>query len=71
MSAGNALAIAYERVTSEGEQPDLEQQLEEVLPRLENLARDSNKFRAKRDRKVQRATFRDILKYFEVCFTTW
>lgn len=29
------------------------------------LATDSQKFRAKRDRKTQRATFRDVLRYVE------
>ncbi|CAF4904645.1 unnamed protein product [Pieris macdunnoughi] len=64
MAAGGAVAIAYERVTDDDEEGD-EEWVEMVLPRLEDLARDSHKFRAKRDRKVQRATFRDILKYFE------
>lgn len=67
MAAGGALAIVHERISEEedGEEADY---LELVLPRLEQLSRDSQKFRAKRDRKLQRATFRDILKYFEVSF---
>ncbi|XP_060801177.1 interferon-related developmental regulator 2 [Amyelois transitella] len=62
MAAGGALAMAHEWTSADDEEPPY---LEAVLPRLEQLARDSQKFRAKRDRKLQRATFRDILKYFE------
>ncbi|XP_068630266.1 interferon-related developmental regulator 1 [Battus philenor] len=61
MAAGGALAIAHERTAGEGaEWPE-----QQLLPQLEQLARDPHKYRAKRDRKLQRATFRDILKYFE------
>lgn len=68
MAAGVALAVAYETVTDgeDGAEPALAAHVDELLPRLSELARDSHKYRAKRDRKIQRATFRDILKYFEV-----
>lgn len=66
MAAGGALAIAHERITDPDSEVTTPQYIEVVLPRLEQLARDSHKYRAKRDRKLQRATFRDILKYFEV-----
>ncbi|CAG4976822.1 unnamed protein product [Colias eurytheme] len=62
MAAGGALAVAHERATDDGEEWSVG---EELAPRLHELACDSHKFRAKRDRKLQRATFRDILKYFE------
>ncbi|KAF9800528.1 hypothetical protein SFRURICE_005204 [Spodoptera frugiperda] len=67
MAAGTALAIAYEAVTDEdgATEPAITALVDAMLPRLSELARDSHKFRAKRDRKLQRATFRDILKYFE------
>ncbi|CAH0626851.1 unnamed protein product [Chrysodeixis includens] len=67
MAAGTALAIAYETVTDDDGSVDnaLAAHVEQILPRLTELARDSHKYRAKRDRKVQRATFRDILKFFE------
>ncbi|PZC79732.1 hypothetical protein B5X24_HaOG216040 [Helicoverpa armigera] len=66
MAAGGALAIAYETVTDEDDADSpLSAEVDELLPRLTELARDSHKYRAKRDRKIQRATFRDILKYFE------
>ncbi|XP_041976395.1 interferon-related developmental regulator 1 [Aricia agestis] len=61
MSAGTALAVAAEALDSDGDEPlDAE-----LLAALRALASDSHKYRAKRDRKLQRATFRDILKYFE------
>jgi hypothetical protein len=74
LAAGGALAIAHEHVEGEAEasagaegEPSLAgTPLRGVLARLEELARDSHKYRAKRDRKLQRATFRDVLKYFEV-----
>lgn len=67
MAAGGALAIAYETVTDDesGAETELTSQVDALLPRLSELSRDSHKYRAKRDRKIQRATFRDILKYFE------
>ncbi|XP_059052359.1 interferon-related developmental regulator 2 [Achroia grisella] len=66
LAAGGALAIAHEHITGADEEEEVEDEdVEELLPRLEQLARDSHKYRAKRDRKLQRATFRDVLKYFE------
>ncbi|KAI8429278.1 hypothetical protein MSG28_007779 [Choristoneura fumiferana] len=63
MAAGTALAIAFESIAeTDGDESAF---VEQLLPRLDELARDSNKFRAKKERKLQRATFRDILKYFE------
>ncbi|CAH2075599.1 unnamed protein product, partial [Iphiclides podalirius] len=61
MAAGAALAVAHERTADE----ELAWPEEELVPLLLQLARDPHKYRAKRDRKAQRATFRDILKYFE------
>lgn len=39
---------------------------EDVLNKLKELATDSHKFRAKKDRKAQRSVFRDIIRYIEV-----
>lgn len=66
MAAGGALAIAFECIAETDLGDEMADDVEGLLPRLEELARDSHKFRAKRERKLQRATFRDILKYFEV-----
>ncbi|KAJ8733031.1 hypothetical protein PYW07_015630 [Mythimna separata] len=66
MAAGGALAIVYEIVSDDDEMENpLAPHVDVLLPRLTELARDPHKYRAKRDRRVQRATFRDILKYFE------
>ncbi|XP_050676054.1 interferon-related developmental regulator 2 [Leptidea sinapis] len=67
MAAGGAIAIAHELITEPDEEVSSWSVTAEelVVPRLEELARDSHKYHAKRDRKVQRATFRDIIKYFE------
>ena len=35
---------------------------------LKNLATDSHKYRAKKDRKMQRSSFRDVLRAVEVCY---
>ena len=70
MAAGGALAIAYETATDHGIlNKSLTAHVDALLPRLNELAQDSHKFRAKTDRRIQRATFRDILKYFEVRYS--
>lgn len=46
----------------------------DLIEILKELATDSNKYRAKKDRKQQRANFRDILRYIEVsiaCYTVY
>lgn len=65
LSAGEALAVIFElgRDLDEDYEQDWAMDLVEVL---KELATDSNKFRAKKDRKQQRASFRDILHYIEV-----
>ncbi|CAH2992399.1 unnamed protein product [Chilo suppressalis] len=63
LAAGGALAIAHEH-TADPDGPE-EEYVAEIIPQLLQLTKDSHKYRAKRDRKLQRATFRDILKYFE------
>lgn len=75
LAAGGALAIAHEHVhgdeeeEGEGEEGAADELGAQLRPRLEELARDSHKYRAKRHRKLQRATFRDVLKYFEERWT--
>lgn len=67
LSAGEALAVIFElgREFSCDYEQDWSLDLIEIL---KELATDSNKFRAKKDRKQQRANFRDILRYIEVSF---
>jgi len=69
LSAGEALAVIFElgRDFSCDYEQDWASDLIEIL---KNLATDSNKYRAKKDRKQQRANFRDILRYIEVSQTT-
>uniref|UniRef100_A0AAG5DVN2 Interferon-related developmental regulator N-terminal domain-containing protein n=1 Tax=Anopheles atroparvus TaxID=41427 RepID=A0AAG5DVN2_ANOAO len=64
MVAGETIALLFEL----GRQHDdefLEEELPEVIEAAQKLATDAHKYRAKRDRKVQRATFRDVLHYLE------
>uniref|UniRef100_U5EVZ4 Putative interferon-related developmental regulator n=1 Tax=Corethrella appendiculata TaxID=1370023 RepID=U5EVZ4_9DIPT len=64
MTTGEAIALILEA----GRQND-EEFLYDYLPDLiestKQLATDAHKYRAKRDRKVQRATFRDVMRYLE------
>ena len=46
----------------------LEEYMEDVIDVVKTLATDSHKYRAKKDRKTQRATFRDVLRYLEVIY---
>lgn len=65
ISAGEAIAVIFElgREYSEDYEQDWAFDLVDIL---KDLATDSNKYRAKKDRKVQKASFRDILRYIEV-----
>lgn len=67
LSAGEALALIYESGRDCYE--DFGENLEvDLLESLRQMATDSHKYRAKKDRKQQRATFRDILHFIEVSF---
>ena len=78
IGAGEAIALIYEGarqydedfgfdVSSDGGEasPTLDQ-VDELCLKLRQLATDSNKYRAKKDRKQQRSSFRDILRAVEV-----
>lgn len=61
--AGETIAVLFE-VFQNNQDWHLDD--EEVLSeKLKQLATDSQKFRAKKDRRVQRSSFRDVLKYIE------
>ncbi|XP_017777113.1 PREDICTED: interferon-related developmental regulator 2 [Nicrophorus vespilloides] len=64
ISAGEALAIVFElgRIC---EDDFAENYITDLVDTFKELATDSHKYRAKKDRKQQRATFRDILNYIE------
>uniref|UniRef100_V5I981 Interferon-related developmental regulator 1 n=1 Tax=Anoplophora glabripennis TaxID=217634 RepID=V5I981_ANOGL len=64
MAAGEALALIYELGREEDEEFEEDFALD-VTETLKQLATDSHKYRAKKDRKQQRATFRDILQFVE------
>lgn len=65
LSAGEALAVIFE--LGRDFSCDYEQNWAlDLIEILKELATDSNKYRAKKDRKQQRANFRDILRYIEV-----
>ncbi|KAI9585216.1 hypothetical protein GQX74_001063 [Glossina fuscipes] len=64
MAAGETLALILECGRSHDEE-FLEDYLIDLIDMVKQLATDSHKYRAKRDRKAQRATFRDVLRYLE------
>lgn len=65
MACGELIAIILEcgRVHDE---EFLEDFIPDLIDATTGLAKDSQKFRAKKDRKAQRASFRDVLRYLEV-----
>lgn len=65
MAAGEAIALILESGRAHDEN-FLEEHIGELCDAVKQLATDSAKYRAKRDRKAQRATFRDVLRYLEV-----
>lgn len=68
LAAGELIALLYEQGRSHDSDfcSDL---TEELVGKLRQLATDSHKYRAKKDRKQQRSSFRDILQYVEVSST--
>lgn len=65
MACGELIAIILEcgRVHDE---EFLEVHISDLIEATAQLASDSQKFRAKKERKAQRASFRDVLRYLEV-----
>lgn len=64
MSAGETIALVLECGRSFDED-FLEDFIPTLIDATKPLATDSNKYRAKRDRKTQRATFRDVVRYLQ------
>lgn len=64
VNAGELFALLYEQGRA-NDDDFLDDYLPELIDVTKKLATDSHKFRAKRDRKTQRATFRDVLHYIE------
>lgn len=65
MAAGETIALILESGRAHDEN-FLEEDIGDLCDAVKQLATDSHKYRAKRDRKAQRATFRDVLRYLEV-----
>ncbi|EDW25664.1 GL26710 [Drosophila persimilis] len=64
MAAGETIALILESGRAHDDD-FLEEEIAELSEAVKQLATDSHKYRAKRDRKAQRATFRDVLRYLE------
>lgn len=64
MAAGEAIALVLECGRSH-EDTFMDEHVDALVERTKELATDSHKYRAKRDRKAQRATFRDVLRFIE------
>lgn len=64
MAAGEAIALVLECGRSHDD-TFMDEHVDELVERTKELATDSHKYRAKRDRKTQRATFRDVVRFIE------
>ncbi|XP_071817642.1 interferon-related developmental regulator 2-like [Apostichopus japonicus] len=62
--AGETIALFYELAREEDEE-FYGDDMDELMAKLKELATDSNKYRAKKDRRQQRSSFRDIMKTIE------
>lgn len=67
ITAGETIALFYEILYNEDELDTVSGNIDEVelCECLRSLATDSNKHRAKKDRRQQRSSFRDVLKTVE------
>lgn len=64
MTAGEVIALLMECGRTQDED-FLQEYIDDLLETAKSLATDSSKYKGKRERKQQRATFRDVLHYFE------
>lgn len=67
MACGVVIAVLFECGRSFDES-FMENYVPELISITSELSKDSQKFRAKRERKAQRASFRDVLRYLEVIY---
>lgn len=66
LAAGEAIVLLLEQQRDTGDSSSSGDDCsDQLLAQLRDLATDSHKYRAKKDRKTQRSTFRDILRYVE------
>lgn len=66
MVTGELITILLEMARECEDMDDEYEPDEEFVNKLRDLATDSQKYRAKKDRKTQRSNFRQILHYVEV-----
>ncbi|KAG9472278.1 hypothetical protein GDO78_020505, partial [Eleutherodactylus coqui] len=66
IAAGESLALLYE-LARDLDEDFYSEDTETLCVTLKQLATDSNKYRAKTDRRKQRSIFRDVLHYIENC----
>lgn len=64
MAAGECICLAYEIAREHNEDFEVDC-IDELCDSLQELAKDSHKYRAKKDRKTQRASFREILQFVQ------
>ncbi|XP_076363065.1 interferon-related developmental regulator 1-like [Tachypleus tridentatus] len=64
IAAGETIAVLYE-VMREIDEEFEGDNIDELCVKLQQLATDSQKFRAKKDRRQQRSSFRDVLRAVE------
>lgn len=64
MACGVIIAVVFECGRSFDE-VFMEDYVQDLINTTSLLSKDSQKFRAKRERKAQRASFRDVLRYLE------
>lgn len=67
LAAGEVIALVYEQGRSH-DADFCSDFTDELVEKIRQLATDSHKYRAKKDRKQQRSSFRDILQYVEVSY---
>ncbi|XP_073977899.1 interferon-related developmental regulator 1 isoform X2 [Rhodnius prolixus] len=64
MAAGEGIALLLEQARQSNDEW-LWEVGDDLVDKLRQLSTDSHKYRAKKDRKTQRSSFRDILRYVE------
>ncbi|XP_070558092.1 interferon-related developmental regulator 1-like [Ptychodera flava] len=64
IASGEAIALFYELAREQDQSFD-DDNIESLKVTLKELATDSNKYRAKKDRRQQRSSFRDVLRTVE------
>lgn len=64
IAAGEAVVVLYEAAYDHDEE-EIVDLVEPLIPGLQELAKDSAKYRSKKERKEQKSSFRDILKTIE------